>query len=46
MKERIYFLIAHFYTLSFLSKFFEKVNGIIYYDWVKQTFISDFDKKK
>lgn len=48
MKERIHFLITHFYTLKFFSNLADDFgqNGVAYYDWIKWTFISDFDKKK
>lgn len=47
MKERIHFLITHFYTLKFLSELVDEFsqNGIAYYDWIKAKFYSDIDKK-
>ena len=47
MKERICFLVTHFYTLKFFIELVDEYgqNGIAYYDWIKEKFYSDIDKK-
>lgn len=47
MKERISFLVTHFYTLKFFQELINKYghNGVAYYDWIKEKFIKDIGKK-